>query len=213
MRCARLPRKDRPVRPRRNPDEDSEFSPWESKKDNTWLTDTPMRSDQRITFSPYPIHKFLDKRNRLQTSGKPTGLWYACGDEWLDFLRYDMPTWMDDVNYVYEVMIGPKERWGSRGSAPVLQIKTMGEIRAFTAQYGECEKDRWSPSQVRCWDIRWQDVADDFPGGIDICPYLSDARSLGYTSWYYGWDVASGCLWGPTGFRGLRLLSKRPGSE
>lgn len=42
-------------------------------------------------------------------------------------------------------------------------------------------------------------VAKDYDG-IEIAPYQ---ESLRYDlEWYYGWDVASGCIWN---FEGIRL--------
>ena len=40
--------------------------------------------------------------------------------------------------------------------------------------------------------IIWENIARDY-SGIEICPYLHNFR---YTqSWYYPWDIASGCIW------------------
>jgi hypothetical protein len=40
--------------------------------------------------------------------------------------------------------------------------------------------------------IDWKDVSNEYDG-IEINPYQNEARYQ-YT-WYYPWDVASGCVW------------------
>ena len=50
--------------------------------------------------------------------------------------------------------------------------------------------------------IDWPRVANDY-AGIEICPYLSSKRNDDDSFWYYGWDVASGCVWDPSGIKEL----------
>ena len=48
--------------------------------------------------------------------------------------------------------------------------------------------------------IDWPKVASHYDG-IEICPYLYDMRMD--SDWYYGWDVASGCVWSASGIKEL----------
>ena len=50
--------------------------------------------------------------------------------------------------------------------------------------------------------IDWPRVASDY-AGIEICPYLSSKRMDEDSFWYYGWDVASGCVWDSKGITDL----------
>jgi hypothetical protein len=50
--------------------------------------------------------------------------------------------------------------------------------------------------------IDWPKVAEHY-AGIEICPYLSNKRNDDDFFWYYGWDVASGCIWDQKGIEEL----------
>ena len=43
--------------------------------------------------------------------------------------------------------------------------------------------------------IDWRKVAKKYDG-IEINPMIYELRMMAL-SWYYGWDVASGCIWKP----------------
>ena len=45
----------------------------------------------------------------------------------------------------------------------------------------------------------WAKVASHYDG-IEICPYIESRRNM---TWYYGWDVASGCVWNASGIKEL----------
>lgn len=45
--------------------------------------------------------------------------------------------------------------------------------------------------------IDWPTVAKLY-AGIEISPYQYNYRLKSGFIWYYGWDVASGCIWRPT---------------
>ena len=44
------------------------------------------------------------------------------------------------------------------------------------------------------YDIDWNRVAKKYQG-IIITPYIWERRLTTTCTWYYGWDVASGCIW------------------
>ena len=52
--------------------------------------------------------------------------------------------------------------------------------------------------------IDWKKVASKYDG-IEIVPYQPKARMN--LLWYYGWDIASGCIWN-LGNTSLNLISK-----
>lgn len=154
---------------------------------NKWLGEIP--AGILTTCSSKPIAGVRDTARDCISAHKPAGLWYADGVEWIDWMRYEMPSWLDKVNYVYRVV----------PSASVLKLKTPQAIRAFHNNYGSRD----------AWTIRWDAVADEYDG-VEIIPYH---RELRYSdiSWYYTWDIASGCIWRPSGIAELELIAKRPG--
>jgi hypothetical protein len=44
------------------------------------------------------------------------------------------------------------------------------------------------------YEIDWYRVAEQYDG-IIITPYIYERRLTEYTTWYYSWDCASGCIW------------------
>ena len=128
---------------------------------------------------------------------KPKGLWYGCGSEWLDWLRVEMPHWMNGNIFRLHIDFGS-----------MLTLKTSEEILEFTKEYSpknspEDRKsyDGWAGS----WVIDWPRVAMHY-SGIEICPYQFSLRMSEVSRWYYGWDVASGCIWGSGALQGAEKI-------
>jgi hypothetical protein len=128
-----------------------------------------------------------DKSN-VRLSGKPNGFWYSCGDDWLRFLKSEMPDKLKYRLYVYEVEIDmPK----------ILSLKDGIDLDVFTEKY----KDNYSKFGKI---IDWRKVSEEY-SGIEICPYVGSRRMK--LTWYYGWDVASGCIWDKSAIKSLKLVS------
>ena len=148
-------------------------------------------STQRLIYSPKPFSGFRDVQqdpfdvNRWVK--KPKGLWYACGDEWAEFASG--AGWKSRYNHLYEVELKHYE---------ILFIKTPEDFERFEQMYGEKGNDRFA-----VLSINWPKVAQDY-AGIEICPYRNDKRMS--SDWYYGWDVASGCVWSSKGFAGVKEI-------
>ena len=135
-------------------------------------------SDMRIHLSKDPIYK-LEERYYIQKSDdKPDGFWYGFGDEWIDWTE---TTGQYKGEYVYEVDIN-----GSN----ILQIKDYSEIIEFTKEYGSSKQI--APGII--FSIDWPRIELKYDG-IEINPYIRQARLNHKTLWYYSWDVASGCIW------------------
>ena len=109
--------------------------------------------------------------NEQKINMKPKGLWYGIGNSWIDWVRTEMPEWETEQAYAL-----------SLNKSSMLTIRTYEELIEFDKQYSEGEY------------INWMEVAKKYDG-IEIAPYISRARFE--ILWYYGWDVASGCIWGP----------------
>lgn len=115
---------------------------------------------------------------------KPKGLWYSCNDEWKNWVMYEMPQWWESYNFKYNIQIDMSR---------MLIIRTEEELLAFEQEY----ISTGSPFGPGFKVIDWSKVANNYTG-IEICPYQQGAR---YSSdWYYGWDIASGCIWDPSAF-------------
>lgn len=107
---------------------------------------------------------------------KPQGQWFGTGPSWLEFIDEENPQWAGPYTYVITL-----------DTQSVLEISTPAQLLDFTRKYGV----------ERGFEIDWSVVAQSYKG-IDISPYISSMRLNPQTAWYYGWDVASGCVWDPS---------------
>ena len=137
---------------------------------------------------------FITRNKQIKVSSvtqkggtKPNGLWYSVGDEWFQWLLYDMPEWIYD--FVFEVEINDRN---------VLKINNTKTFRNFEKQY--LTVDRGGGFMIP----DWKSVANDY-SGIEIAPYLSQFRQ---EDWYYGWDVASGCIWNNKAVKKVSLIAE-----
>lgn len=136
-------------------------------------------SDMRIHMSKDPIYK-LEKRYYAQRpDDKPDGFWYGFGEEWIDWTKTAGPERKGE--YIYEVDIN-----GSN----ILQIKDYSELTRFTKEYGSIKQI--VPGVI--FHIDWSRIELKYDG-IEINPYIYQARMDQKTLWYYTWDIASGCIW------------------
>ena len=108
--------------------------------------------------------------------GKPEGLWYSCGSAWDDWCKSEYPGGIRESDYIYRVVIDPSK---------MMIIRNAKDFLAF--------EKRYLVKGVLDDEIDWKAVARDYDG-IEICPYQRKFRMDHF--WYYGWDVASGCIWG-----------------
>jgi hypothetical protein len=122
---------------------------------------------------------------------RPRGLWYGCGSDWLSFADGAFEKYEDGVSYLYKI----------EPSESVLRISNEDDFKTFYWHFSE-------PVKVGSQNnpIDWQAVASEY-SGIEICPYLWSMRQE--YDWYYGWDVASGCIWRPDGVKSIDLIAKR----
>ncbi len=137
-----------------------------------------LKSRERITMSKKPIEKLnfpVRQPSDWGVGGKPLGLWYGFGSSWLDWVESEMPDWRGEYFYYIDV-----------DKNKVLRLSKYTDLLQFTSDY----KDR----KVEYNLIDWQKVAKKY-SGIEINPYIYRARLDAKISWYYTWDVASGCIW------------------
>lgn len=125
-----------------------------------------MSKDDSINFNPTMIREQM-------VGPKPSGLWYGIGDSWIRWVRSEMEDWEQDN--VFKLNI-------NEGNIAI--IRTYDKLAGFDAKYGI---DYHGMRMVN-----WVEVAKDYDG-IEIAPYINEGRFKYF--WYYGWDVASGCIW------------------
>ena len=121
---------------------------------------------------------------------KPDGLWYECKDgsaiDWLEFCKTGLTDGTSRYDSSYDVILNDYE---------ILFITNNHDFKKFEKMYG-IPNPRY-PDETK---IDWPKVASHYDG-IEICPYLYDMRRS--SDWYYGWDVASGCVWNASGIKEL----------
>lgn len=124
---------------------------------------------------------------------KPRGLWYAVGFGWLDFTTNDFTSFYEEKEvYAFEI---------SLNGLNVLRITNYDELLKFEEAYLVSNENEY----MKKFDINWAKVAENYDG-IEIAPYIYKAR-MGHF-WYYGWDVASGCIWNTSKLNYKYILHK-----
>lgn len=134
-------------------------------------------------YSDKPLTKVLSvrqNRESLHTYSKPTGLWVSVEGE-QDWVAWCESEGFRDINKQLDHLITLAD------GANILVLSNAEMIDDFTHTYGR-------DTGFRAPGIAWQDVAEKH-SGIIIAPYIWSRRLHHFTSWYYGWDCASGCIW------------------
>lgn len=133
-----------------------------------------------IHCSKEPNLKFYDTIAKQRSDMKPVGLWYGIDDSWIDWCKTEN---FDGIHpYRYQLTLN---------YSVILKITTYKELLTFQEQF-KANDDLNKLNSGNIYSIDWVKVANLY-SGIEISPYIYRAR---FTSpWYYGWDVASGCIW------------------
>lgn len=123
------------------------------------------------------LNPFPPQDNKVYTARKPIGLWYATNNEWKEFCNELGET---NNSFTYKVIIPDDFK--------LLVIDTLDKLLEFNEKFGFDERG------FGMIMIDWEKVSKEYDG-IEISPYqYNKVNGLNF-SWYYGWDVASGCLW------------------
>lgn len=136
--------------------------------------------------TPRTVDQTEALRERLD---KPDGLWVSVDGE------DDWPAWCKaegydniDAKNRFRVHLAP--------DANLLILDTDEQILRFTQRYQIGELG----------GIDWPNVAEGYQGVI-IAPYSWNCRSDVRTTWYYGWDCASGCIWDAEAIAQIEFVS------
>jgi hypothetical protein len=113
---------------------------------------------------------------------KPNGLWYSLNGEWEKWCEENELDWVKPINIHINI-----------DETKLLILKSFPEITNFISQYKYeiC---------AGLWYINWKLISENY-SGIEIQNY-NEIKNQFYRSWYfpfqswfYGWDVSSGCIW------------------
>jgi hypothetical protein len=133
-------------------------------------------NNSRIIMSANNDLVFKPKKQDLEPDTKPKGLWYGIGTSWIDWVKNEMPYWEKNNIFVIEI-----------DDSKIIKISNENELLEFNEKY--------KIGNLSFSLIDWEKVSRDYKG-IEIAPYLYKMRFDRRVFWYYGWDVASGCIWG-----------------
>lgn len=137
-------------------------------------------SNERIIISENNNINFNSVIQDNKQPQKPKGLWYGFGDSWLNWVRNEMPEWESD--YLFHLKVDQSK---------VLRLSTYDELIKFSKEYKLVDSNL-PAFGFDTMGIDWIEVSKKY-SGIEIVPYIFKARLE--LSWYYSWDVASGCIW------------------
>lgn len=111
---------------------------------------------------------------------KPEGLWYALNNEWIEWCNGNQPEWIKSNNIDIEVDL-----------SKILVIETIDQLKYFSDKFS-------NEIAFKIKHIDWKKVSDQY-SGIEIQNYHEmkwNKRFNFFTAtWFYGWDVSSGCIW------------------
>lgn len=170
----------------------------------------------RNNISLVNIQHIFDKR--MEPHGKPSGFWYSLKWYWLDNTARDY--YYHDIDYsidpnrkyyvnenwfLYDIQIEDEtftHIGGKKGLDKVIQIRNQKDITDFYEEYKYLEDDDSDDDDFE--KIDWRKVYMDY-GGIELAvPHLEKYINFNLdeiekddyrVGWFYGWDVASGCIW------------------
>lgn len=144
-------------------------------------------TERYIHYSAAPLGE-LHSTNPLKEDFpmKPFGLWFSVeieglSDGWKEWCEIESFA-LDALAHQTEIIF--------KEDARILRISNIDELDEFTKQYN-------NPNGLlpnRALGIKWDVVAESYQG-IIIAPYIWERRLHIDTTWYYGWDCASGCVW------------------
>ena len=120
---------------------------------------------------------------------KPSGLWFDVDGAWKTWCKHNDFREMT-LKHCYEVIIPD--------SHDILKITNAEQLDDFTEMF----RDR---TQIAVVSLDWPTITQIFDA-IVIAPYIWSRRLYISTTWYYGWDCASGCVWN---LNGVSLQEKK----
>ena len=159
------------------------------------FTKKHIKSRDLITLSSFPEVQDLKKYRQEKKGGsawnkKPNGIWFGIGDSWINWIESDSPKWAKPSVIKIELNL-----------SKILNLRKDSDLRDFEERYLYMERSMYSAD--------WRRVALTYDGIIHwMHPYggrflLDDPRSF-----WYGWDVRSGCVWNPAAIKSIKIIGR-----
>ena len=164
-----------------------------------------------IHYSKDPISS-LDNRNydqsKLSWQAKPNGLWVSVEGLTAQH-NYNWKEWCEAEEYRIE-FLGISYEITLKESAKILHLKSAQEIFVFSKLYHLKTRD-WD-AEYDTYQLDWNKVKVIYQG-IIIAPYQWECRLALESSWYYGWDCSSGCIWDLTCIKEFSEMNNERGKS
>jgi len=161
--------------------------------------------NERVHIFTNKIESIKDIVQGKSVFGKPGGLWYGFGDEWIYFAKHGFD---DDSNLSFK-----KKKYGYKiypNMEKIIVLRTKDNVDNFVNRYLSEVPDMYNQ-----YNIDWVRVSRDY-SGIEIPTYEELGMRLWYDQggreayarywWLYPWDVSSGCIWKSDGVLRIREL-------
>lgn len=136
---------------------------------------------------------------RQEPGPKPRGLWWAVGDDWIEWCRGERFR-TDTLRRTFKLDIDDSK---------LLVIGREMSLDQFDREFHidtDWQIRNREIGQTIRYAINWPRVAALY-SGIEIPVYSWAHRHE--LMWYYGWDVASGCIWKQDALRGIERVSQK----
>jgi len=135
---------------------------------------------------PLRYEDVKSKKQKDKPDWKPVGLWVSMDGSWKEWCEAEEFS-LDRLACEADIELKPDAR--------ICRIKSVEELDTFHENY-KAPLFPDAPIQLGAMiGIDWKKVAKNYQG-IIIAPYIWERRLEGDAhSLYYGWDVASGCIW------------------
>lgn len=135
---------------------------------------------------PFTLDLSYDYRQSCHNwHAKPVGLWFSVEGP------YDWKWWCEGENFRVD-HLAVAYKITLKRDANIIYLNNPEELYVFTQKYNRPTRF-WDPEQDT-YQLRWEDIKALYQG-IIIPNYLWDCRLALESSWYYGWDCSSGCIW------------------
>lgn len=158
----------------------------------------------------YSIEKIqcLEKREyeqkKVKFHCKPNGLWVSVeGDDYEN--NYNWKQWcqlegyaLEHLSFCYEIIL--------KENSNLLYLENKKDIFDLAKKYPFKTRD-WDP-EYDSYQINWSEIKKNYQG-IIITPYQWDCRLALESSWYYGWDCSSGCIWDLDAIKEFNFVSHK----
>lgn len=168
--------------------------------------------NERVHISTNRIDSIKDIEQRGTWFGKPNGLWYGFGDEWIYFAKHGF---FDGSNHSFK-----KKKYGYKiylNMEKIIVLRTKNDVDNFVDRYLRKIPAAYYIYDDNQYSIDWAGVSEDY-SGIEIPsyrelgmrswgdPFENSQKNVKRYSWLNPWDVSSGCIWKSNGVSRIREL-------